>query len=534
MIASHMDDRERVELHFKCKNLRDKDFIGLSDPVVRVYESANQSSKSSDFRFIGETETLKNNLNPDFDTPVTLDFIFETHQYLRIEVWDVDTAKGNDDDLIGFTQIELAQVMSRGKKGLHQELRNKGMKTGQLTVKFQKIGPETEQYMFKLCCRKVKNVEWFSKSDPFLRIYRPDKQFMNSDPMTIQDRNWTIVKETEFVKNNLNPDFSPFVLTGAKLCYNYYDCPVKVEIWDNSKRGHHSLISTGYIRVSQLIRRDIESFDTLDSGGRFGGTVVIQSFQAQKLYSLAELLSGGLQMSLYVAIDFTGSNGHPSDPQSLHFRNPSGQDNQYMAAIRAVGSILEMYDSDKQIPAYGYGAQVQALGNNYVSHCFPLTADLSNPYCQGVQGVFQAYQQILDKVNLSGPTIFSEVIKQATMAVNQGVQNGAFAYSTLLILTDGQITDMEDTIDAIVVASSAPLSIIIVGVGRDDFSSMEVLDGDGKRLKGNKGTAVRDIVQFVEFNRFGGNYQMLAAAVLKEIPKQVSSFFAMNGHLLKM
>ena len=51
----------------------------------------------------------------------------------------------------------------------------------------------------------------------------------------------------------------------------------------------------------------------------------------------------------------------------------------------------------------------------------------------------------------------------------------------LLILTDGEITDMEDTIKAIVDASFLPMSIIIVGVGNADFSNMEILDADNKR-----------------------------------------------------
>lgn len=40
----------------------------------------------------------------------------------------------------------------------------------------------------------------------------------------------------------------------------------------------------------------------------------------------------------------------------------------------------------------------------------------------------------------------------------------------LLILTDGQINDMQNTVDAIVAASDLPMSIIIVGVGAADFS----------------------------------------------------------------
>lgn len=70
-----------------------------------------------------------------------------------------------------------------------------------------------------------------------------------------------------------------------------------------------------------------------------------------------------------VAIDFTGSNGHPSHPQSLHHVDQSGQLNQYQQAIWSIGHILQDYDSDKMFPVYGFGG---VLGNAPVSHCFPI------------------------------------------------------------------------------------------------------------------------------------------------------------------
>lgn len=76
-------------------------------------------------------------------------------------------------------------------------------------------------------------------------------------------------------------------------------------------------------------------------------------------------------------------------------------------------------------------------------------------------------------------------------------------YFVLLILTDGEITDFDQTRDAIVRASRLPLSIIIVGVGPADFKAMELLDGDDGVLRSTVGEAVaRDIVQFVPFRQF--------------------------------
>jgi len=70
-------------------------------------------------------------------------------------------------------------------------------------------------------------------------------------------------------------------------------------------------------------------------------------------------------------------------------------------------------------------------------------------------------------------------------------------YYILTIITDGEISDMENTKRAIIDASDVPLSIIIIGVGKSGFDSMIELDGDDTRLNINGKYAERDIVQFV-------------------------------------
>ena len=75
-----------------------------------------------------------------------------------------------------------------------------------------------------------------------------------------------------------------------------------------------------------------------------------------------------------MAIDFTGSNGTPSHPTSLHYFSPH-KANQYQTAIMAVGNILLNYDYDKMIPAFGFGAKPRFphLGGTQVNHCVPLS-----------------------------------------------------------------------------------------------------------------------------------------------------------------
>ena len=68
-------------------------------------------------------------------------------------------------------------------------------------------------------------------------------------------------------------------------------------------------------------------------------------------YTFLDYLQGGMSMNFVVAIDFTASNGDPNDPNSLHFiSNP--HPNQYVQAIKAVGDIIEDYDSDKVLDSH--------------------------------------------------------------------------------------------------------------------------------------------------------------------------------------
>ena len=100
-------------------------------------------------------------------------------------------------------------------------------------------------------------------------------------------------------------------------------------------------------------------------------------------------------------------------------------------------------------------------------------------------------------------------------------------YLVLLILTDGAINDLSSTIEALVKASDLPLSVIIVGVGLADFSSMNELDGDGHLLRSGGSTAKRDIVQFVPFREYATKGVMqLSSDVLAEVPSQFLAYMA--------
>ena len=77
------------------------------------------------------------------------------------------------------------------------------------------------------------------------------------------------------------------------------------------------------------------------------------------------------QIHCTIAIDFTASNGDPRQQTSLHYNSQYTQ-NHYQRALRAVGEIIQDYDSDKLFPALGFGAKIPPAGN--ISHMFFLVS----------------------------------------------------------------------------------------------------------------------------------------------------------------
>ena len=68
----------------------------------------------------------------------------------------------------------------------------------------------------------------------------------------------------------------------------------------------------------------------------------------------------------------------------------------------------------------------------------------------------------------------------------------------LVILTDGYVNDMSQTLELIVDLSVLPASLIIAGIGKEDFSQMDVLNAE--TLTDEKGRqAKRSVVRFVKY-----------------------------------
>merc|ERR550539_1918517 len=155
-------------------------------------------------------------------------------------------------------------------------------------------------------------------------------------------------------------------------------------------------------------------------------------------------INGGCEMQLCLAIDFTGSNGDPRKPGTLHYLSPDGRTmNDYEKAISSIGGILADFDTDKKFPVWGFGAKY----SGQVYHLFQCGQSAE---VDGVRGVLDAYHKTFQSgLVMSSPTVITEVIQTAAAFARSGQQKAAAEgrqnYTTLLILTDGAVSDVRAT-----------------------------------------------------------------------------------------
>ena len=92
----------KVELFISGRKLKDLDLLSKSDPICILSE---YNEKTKQWVRLGQTEQIKDDLNPDFKTRFNVNYFFEKKQQLKFQMidWDGD----GEFDTIGSVETTL-------------------------------------------------------------------------------------------------------------------------------------------------------------------------------------------------------------------------------------------------------------------------------------------------------------------------------------------------------------------------------------------------------------------------------------------
>ena len=127
-LAAHQDLFEEVEIFLACRELKSQDILSKSDPKLKIF--LIQEGKET---FLGETEVLKDNPNPNFEKTFSFHYQFEIPQKLKICLYDYNTL--GKDDFIAEVSEQVGKIAATGISKL-PFLDKKGKNIGHVTFLF--------------------------------------------------------------------------------------------------------------------------------------------------------------------------------------------------------------------------------------------------------------------------------------------------------------------------------------------------------------------------------------------------------------
>ena len=362
--AGLADSSQRVEIKLSAAGLKNTDTFSLSDPfcVCYIYHNgmappkgrrARAQFKKAQGKYgevgwveLGRTETIDDNLSPQWVSSLMMDYYFEDEQKLRFAVYDRDhdtKSSLSAHDMLGQAQTTVGHIMAApgGVVVLALTKPKKRGNYGKLRIVGELCNGAQDHFYCQLKAAKLdkKDFGLFAKSDPFFTIERLDADGAHS-----------LAHKSEVIKQNLNPTWKKFDTSMQKLCGNDPDRQIKVTVTDWDSTGRHDEIGYFITSVTGLLEKTggAGSFALVNDkkkrkkGRRYknSGTVTVMFAQVKTVFSLLEYIKGGMKVGVQVAIDFTGSNGDPNQPGTLHYFDPRGRPNQYQAAIDSINVRL--------------------------------------------------------------------------------------------------------------------------------------------------------------------------------------------------
>lgn len=130
---------------------------------------------------------------------------------------------------------------------------------------------------------------------------------------------------------------------------------IQIQFYIHSKSGNHRLTGVFDATILRLIESDgVYKMQNIISDDEL--LVEVIQCNVTTIPSFLDYINAGLDMNLLIGVDFTASNGNPQYQNSLHYIGSTG--NQYLNAIDEVSRIVLNFDSDKNVPMFGFGGVI--------------------------------------------------------------------------------------------------------------------------------------------------------------------------------
>jgi len=212
-------------------------FKGTSDPFA-VVTLSTQDRNIPPIK-AGRTETVKNNLDPDFIKILPIDFDPDVPLTATVKIFD-ENSKGDNEEMASATFDVGAVLAAKG------HTKSKELKRGGIVHLRVEEAKGSGLLRLKLSGDKLKNTEGFmKKSDPFYQFERKD--------IGLRGTEWNVVHRSATIMNNLNPEWNEETIDLSILCRGELDEVLRFSVMDYESSGDHVLMGQADMCVNDFI-----------------------------------------------------------------------------------------------------------------------------------------------------------------------------------------------------------------------------------------------------------------------------------------
>mmetsp|Transcript_15808 Transcript_15808/g.22291 ORF Transcript_15808/g.22291 Transcript_15808/m.22291 type:complete len:277 (+) Transcript_15808:220-1050(+) len=234
---------QRMQLTIFVEKLK-KPGLGRSiDPYALVTFSGGPMEGNE----IGTTETLQNELSPEFTTTFYVDVDPDVYMPVRVEIWN-----SKSDKVLTEAEFELTSVYSSSNNMDFREANGCDRIYAHVTESMK--GTDTQgSFVFQLRGLDILNVEEgmlkLGRSDPFFIL---EKKTIDHTTSTLR---WVPSYRSKHEEDNLNPFWAQDNVTLEQVCYGDMTWPIRIRVMDWQKNGKHREIGIVETTVTELLSR---------------------------------------------------------------------------------------------------------------------------------------------------------------------------------------------------------------------------------------------------------------------------------------
>ena len=149
----------KVQISLSAKKLKNRDLTSKSDPlaVIFIYDVPTERWYEA-----GRTESIMDNLNPEWATKIDVDYFFEEEQKIRIEVYDRDSnsSKLKNQDFLGKVETKLSSVVAAKGSTKNMDLKSFSKLVeieSTITIWAEQLSSCRDIYTFQFAAKKLDN-----------------------------------------------------------------------------------------------------------------------------------------------------------------------------------------------------------------------------------------------------------------------------------------------------------------------------------------------------------------------------------------